>query len=122
MSKNYTFSADLTSTIGVATKKTLVDKIAANTDEITELLKSIPYLGEFGNTAGGTSISYNADLTINVITMTTMPIGTITFAYNANLTINYAEMVLTDPVAITVRDTYAYNADMTISTITRTVS
>ena len=122
MSKNYTFTADLLSTVGVATKKTHIDKAAANTDEIKELLKAIPYLGSFGNTAGTETMSYNADGTIDVITLATMPIGTITYDYNADLTINYAEMVLSDPVVATVRDTYSYNADGTINVITRTVS
>lgn len=122
MSLTYTFTPATRVTVGNPTKKTDVDKIAANTDEIKELLKAIPYLGDFGNTAGTTTISYNANGTINVITMATMPIGTITHDYNANLTINYIEMVLTNPVAITVRDTYAYNSDLTISGITRTVS
>ena len=122
MSKNYTFTADLTSTIGVATKKTLIGKTAANTDEVKELLKGIPYLGSFGNTAGGVSHTYNADGTLSVTTLATMPIGTITRDYNADGTINYIELILSDPVVATVRDTYAYNEDGTIDTQTRTVS
>ena len=122
MSKNYTFTDDLTSTIGVATKKSLADKIAANTDEIKELLKAIPYLGSFCNTAGSVSHTYNADGTLNVSTLATMPIGTVTRDYNSDGTINYVEMVLSDPVVVTVRDTYSYNADGTINVKTRTVS
>ena len=122
MSKNFTFTPTLAAIIGHATKKTEYDKVASNTDEIKELLKAIPYLGSFGNTAGLATHSYNADGTLNVTTLTVMPIGTISRDYNTNGTINYIELVLTDPVAITVRDTYAYNADGTINTKTRTVS
>jgi len=122
MSKNYTFTGDLTSTIGVATKKTLIDKTAANTDEVKELLKGIPYLGTFCNTAGGYSNTYNADGTLNVTTLLFMPIGTITRDYNADGTINYIELILSDPVVATIRDTFAYNADGTILTKVRTVS
>jgi len=36
MSEHYTFTADMTATVGAATKKTDYDKVAANTDEINE--------------------------------------------------------------------------------------
>ena len=122
MSKNYTFVNDLRVTVGKATKKTDYDRVATNTDEIKELLKAIPYIGAFGNTAGAVSHTYNADGTMNVSTMTAMPVGTVTRDYNADGSVNYVELILSDPVVITVRDTFAYNADGTIITKTRTVS
>jgi hypothetical protein len=122
MSKDYSFEADLSATIGNATTKTAYDKVAENTDEINQRLEGIPYLGSFFENAGTVTYAYNSDGTIDTITHATSPVGTISHDYNADGTLNYIELALTDPITLTIRDTYAYNADGTINTVTRTVS
>lgn len=122
MSSSYSFTGDSRVSVGDATKKTDHDKIAENTDEINERLEGIPYLGQFFSNAGGVSYSYNSDGTIDQISHTTSPVGTVSYDYNSNGTINYVELVITDPVSATIRDTYSYNSDGTIDTVTRTVS
>ena len=48
MSEHYTFTADMTATVGAATKKTDYDKVAANTDEINERFNDHSALHENG--------------------------------------------------------------------------
>jgi len=123
MSKDYTFS-DFTVTIGSSTKKSEVDKLVENTKELDQRLEGIPFLGAFLPIAGTIAITYDGSDRVSTITFATSPVGVITIVYDDGNggRVDYAEFICTDPVEVTIRDTYSYDEDNNVTGITRTVS
>ena len=124
MSKDYTFRSDLAATIGYPTRKTNYDQAVENTNEIDQRLEALAFLGGFLPKAGTGTIAYDGSGRISTITYATSPVGVVTYIYDdANGgRINYVEGVFTDPVAVTIRNTYSYDANNRITVTTRTVS
>jgi len=123
MSKDYTFRPSLAVTIGNATKKTAYDQLVENTNEIDQRLEGIPYLGSFFPDAGTVTVAYDGSNRVSTATYATSPVGVVTVVYDDGNggRVNYVEFVCTDPVAATIRDTFAYTGS-NVTGVTRTVS
>jgi len=124
MSKDYTFRSALAATIGWSTKKTEYDQAVENTKEIDQRLEGLAFLGSFLPKAGTAAVAYDGSGRISTITYATSPVGVVTFVYDDGNggRINYVEGVFTDPVAATIRNTYAYDENNNVTGVTRTVS
>jgi len=124
MSKNYTFRGVLRAIVGHATKKTDIDKIAENTDEIAQRLEALMFVGSFLPKAGTEAVTYDGSGRVSTITYAVSPVGVVTVVYDDGNggRVNYIEGVFTDPVAATIRATYAYDGSNIITGVTRTVS
>jgi hypothetical protein len=126
MSKDYTFTDDFSelSVIGQPTRKLLFDTIIENTLEINQQLEGLPILGAFLPAAGTEAIAYDGSGRVSTITYSTSPVGVVTVVYDDGNggRVNYIEGVFTDPVAATIRLTYAYDGSNNITGVTRTVS
>jgi len=123
MSKDYTFDGTLTSTVGHATKKAQYDNLVENTKEIDQRLEGLPFLGDFLPKAGSAAIAYDGNGRVSTITYSTSPVGTVTIVYDDGNggRVDYVEFACTDPVAVTIRNTYSYTGD-DITGIVRTVT
>lgn len=124
MSKDHTFHDSLTAKIGHATKKSHYDNAVENTLELDQRLEGLAFLGGFLPEAGTASISYDGSDRVSTITYVTSPVGTVTVVYDDGNggRVDYVEMTLTDPLAVTIRDTFSYDENNNITGITRTVS
>ena len=123
MSKDFTFRETLSAVVGNPTKKTDYDKLVENTKEIDQRLEGLPYLGEFLPEAGTETYARDAQDRIETITLTGSPAGVITIVRDDlnGGRIDYAEAVMTDPEAVTIRNTYNRDENGNITGITRTV-
>ena len=124
MSKVYTFRSNLAATIGWSTKKTEYDQAVENTKEIDQRLEGLAFLGTFLPKAGTATVAYDGSGRVSTITYATCPVLTVTVVYDDENggRIDYVEGVFTDPVEMTIRNTYSYDENNNITGVTRTVS
>lgn len=124
MSSTYSFHNASRVTVGKATKKSDIDKVAENTDELDERLEALLFLGAFAPLAGVETVAYDGSSRISTITYTGNPAAVVTIVYDDGNggRIDYIEAVITDPVSKTIRLTYAYDGSNNITSVTRTVS
>jgi hypothetical protein len=124
MSKDYTFISGLTAPVGFTTKKSEYDRVAENTDEIAQRLEALMFVGSFLPKAGTEAVTYDGSGRVSTITYAVSPVGVVTVVYDDGNggRVNYIEGVFTDPVAATIRATYAYDGSNIITGVTRTVS
>jgi YD repeat-containing protein len=124
MSKDYTFHDDLEATIGYPTTKSSYDDLVENTLDLDQRLEALMYAGMFHPLAGTEAYAYDGSGRVSTITYATSPVGVVTVVYDDGNggRVNYVEGVFTDPVAATIRLTYAYDGSNNVTGLTRTVS
>jgi hypothetical protein len=124
MSKDYSFTGDAAVIIGSSTKKSDYDKVADNTRELNQRIEGLAFLGGFLPKAGAWTVTRDGNGRVTQISFTVSPVGTVTVSYDDvnGGRVAYVQVVLTDPVVSTIRETFTYNANNEVTGSTRTVS
>ncbi|OPL13103.1 MAG: hypothetical protein AVO39_11055 [delta proteobacterium MLS_D] len=127
MSKDYSFTSDLSATIGHGTKKSDYDSLTENTNEIDQRLEALPYFGGFLPLAGSYTVSRDGSNRISTVTYknssdTTIATMTVSYDDGNGGRVEYVEVEITDPVATTIRETFSYDGSNNVTGSTRTVS
>lgn len=128
MSKDFTFTATLTDVeIGKATRQSHMAAVLANTNELAQRLEGIGSFGEFLPVAGSFAVTRDGSSRVTTITYkdgADATTATVTISYDDGNggRVAYIQIVIADPVAATIRETFSYDVNNLVTGSARTVS